>query len=51
MNANDFLYFILDKHHEGQKPHEELEREYAGEDEPLRLADGCEWIDDVDKPV
>ncbi len=52
MNALDFLDFILEKHHEGERPEEEEgERDptWEREDRIGSLSDGCEWIDDVDK--
>ena len=50
MNATDFLDMILDKHHEGYLPEEDEElRGYSGEDEPLCLPKGCQWIEDIDK--
>jgi hypothetical protein len=50
MNALDFLDFILDKHHEGIYPLQDISYDYTGEREDIEpITDGCELTCIVDK--
>jgi hypothetical protein len=50
MNTLDFLYFILDKHHEGKDPEDDSSFDYTGKYEDTEpITDGCELASNIDK--